>query len=93
MLPEIKHLEILKDMKRLGTVLHNIGNQNLIVRGEVSKGEKPRINSFVMDKSVKNIGKILNYFGPVEKPYYVVRLNKGIKLEARHYITERLYVQ
>lgn len=80
-------------MKRLGTVLHNIGKQSLVVKSDVPKGEKLRLNSFVMDKTVKRIGKISNYFGPVQSPYYLVKLDKVGELEASHYINERLYVQ
>ncbi|MFA0823802.1 MAG: H/ACA ribonucleoprotein complex subunit GAR1 [Methanomethylovorans sp.] len=83
-------------MKRLGTVLQALGNDVLIVRGDeqASKSEKPRINSSVMDKTVKRIGKVTNYFGPVANPYYTVKLDRrGNTIEARHYLNERLYVQ
>ncbi|WP_370572992.1 H/ACA ribonucleoprotein complex subunit GAR1 [Methanomethylovorans sp.] len=83
-------------MKRLGTVLHAFGNETLIVRGDEqgSKGEKPRINSSVMDKTVKRIGKVTNYFGPVGNPYYIVKLDRrGNAPETRHYLNERIYVQ
>lgn len=86
----------MRDMKRLGTVLHALGNEILIVRGDgqASKGEKPRMNSSVMDKTVKRIGKVTNYFGPVANPYYTVKLDRrGNAPEARCYLTERIYVQ
>ncbi len=83
-------------MKRLGTVLHALGNDVLIVRGDeqASKSEKPRINSSVMDKTVKRIGKVTNYFGPVANPFYTVKLDRRASTpEARHYLNERIYVQ
>lgn len=86
----------MRDMKRLGTVLHAFGNGTLIIQGDdkAPKGEKPHMNSSVMDKTVKRIGKVTNYFGPVANPYYTVKLDRRVNtLEARHYLNERLYVQ
>lgn len=86
----------MRDMKRLGTVLHALGDEVLIVRGDgqASKSEKPRMNSSVMDKTVKRIGKVTNYFGPVANPYYTVKLDRRDNApEARHYLNERIYVQ
>ncbi len=86
----------MRDMKRLGTVLHALGNATLVIRGDDKgpKGDKPRMNSSVMDKTVKRIGKVTSYFGPVENPYYIVKLDsRGNTLEARRYLNERLYVQ
>ncbi|MBC7086317.1 MAG: H/ACA RNA-protein complex protein Gar1 [Methanomethylovorans sp.] len=83
-------------MKRLGTVLHAFGNNILIVQGDeaTSKGEKPRVNSSVMDKTVKNIGKVTSYFGPVKNPYYIVKIDRRNNAkEARHYLNQRIYVQ
>jgi RNA-binding protein len=86
----------MRDMKRLGTVLHTLGNETLIIRGDGQgfKGEKLRMHSSVMDKTVKRIGKVTNYFGPVENPYYTVKLDRrGNTPEVRCYLNERIYVQ
>jgi RNA-binding protein len=52
------------------------------------------MNSSVMDKTVKRIGKVTSYFGPVENPYFIVKLDsRSNTLEARRYLNERLYVE
>jgi RNA-binding protein len=86
-------------MKRLGTVLHLSGRRNLIVRGDKMKSpgslnNLPRINSVVVDKSVKQIGKVNGIFGPVDHPYISVRVFDRIPDPVlRDHINERLYVQ
>jgi RNA-binding protein len=54
----------------------------------------PRIHSFVLDKSIKRIGKVTGVFGPVDWPYYIVKPNKGIAgSELQKMVNERVYVQ
>ncbi|AFV23098.1 H/ACA RNA-protein complex component Gar1 [Methanolobus psychrophilus R15] len=86
-------------MKRLGKVLHLSKQDDLIIRGETNKfsgsmKEMPRIHSFVLDKSIKRIGKVTGVFGPVDWPYYIVKPNKGIAgSELQKMVNERVYVQ
>ncbi|RQD90086.1 H/ACA RNA-protein complex protein Gar1, partial [Methanosalsum natronophilum] len=69
-------------MKRLGKVMHITGQKNIIVRGDQKASpyglkEIPRINSYVIDKSVDRVGKINNIFGSVTKPYYSIKPRKS----------------
>lgn len=86
-------------MKRLGKVLHISKQDEIIIRGEAktfsgSMKEMPRIHSFVLDKSIKRIGKVTGVFGPVDWPYYIVRPNRGIAgSDLKKLVDERVYVQ
>jgi RNA-binding protein len=86
-------------MKRLGTVLHRSGSKNLVVRGDEIKsgnmsGKIPGLNSVVMDKALNQIGTIVNVFGPVDHPYFLVKGFKRIPdSEFRGRVSERIYVR
>jgi RNA-binding protein len=83
-------------LKILGTVLHTSGHKNLIVRGAETKKEKmglPKINSTVIDKKMKKIGKINDVFGPVKCPYFSVRIFKNVSNESlREYRNSHVYI-
>lgn len=87
-------------MKRLGTVLHISLPRGLIVRGnrlELSGSERsakkvPKLNSAVLNKAVKQIGKVSGIIGPVEHPYIYVKLSKDIDLKQHVHVNERVYV-
>ncbi|HEY9205356.1 MAG TPA: Gar1/Naf1 family protein [Candidatus Methanoperedens sp.] len=81
-------------MKRLGTVLHIIDNL-LIVRGDknLEKGFFSQ-NSTVFTKRMKKIGRIIELFGPVNAPYFSIKLFKEItESEIRNMKNERVYLQ
>ena len=81
-------------MKRLGTVLHDIDNL-LIVRADktLEKGDWVQ-NSVVMTKKMKKIGKIKELFGPVNDPYFSIKIFKEIpESEVRNLKNERVYLQ
>ncbi len=81
-------------MKRLGTVLHDIDNL-LIVRADktLEKGDWFQ-NSVVMTKKMKKIGKIKELFGPVNDPYFSIKIYKEIpESEVRNLKNERVYLQ
>ncbi len=86
-------------MKRLGKVSHISKQGELIVRGDAkdysgSLKEVPRIHSFVLDKTIKRIGKISGVFGPLGHPYFIVRPDKGSMVQdLNKLINERVYVQ
>ncbi len=87
------------NMKRLGTVLHRSGSKNLVIRGDEFKSENasgkiPRLNLVVMDKALNQIGTIVNAFGPVDHPYFLVKGFKRIPdSEFRGMVNERIYVR
>ncbi|HJH29085.1 MAG TPA: H/ACA RNA-protein complex protein Gar1 [Methanosarcinaceae archaeon] len=86
-------------MKRLGTVLHMSAPRGLIIRGDkpdLSKSNSvkkvPKLNSVVLNKSVKQIGKISGIIGPVAHPYIYVKLLKGADPKQNIHADERVYV-
>ncbi|MDW7732505.1 MAG: Gar1/Naf1 family protein [Methanolobus sp.] len=86
-------------MKRLGKVLHISKQDEIIIRGDEKKysgsmREMPRINSFVLDKSIKRIGKISGIFGPVDWPFFIVKPSRGYSdSDLKDLINDRVYVQ
>ncbi len=81
-------------MKRLGTVLHNIDNL-LIVRADKTfeKGFSFQ-NSIVTTRRMRRIGRIKELFGPVNNPYFSIRIFKELKeSEIRNLKNERVFLQ
>jgi len=81
-------------LKRLGTVLHIIDNM-LIVRSDktLEKGVSFE-DSTVITKKMKRIGKVKELFGPVNSPYFSIKIFKEVqKSEIRNLKNERLYLQ
>ncbi|HJH32446.1 MAG TPA: H/ACA RNA-protein complex protein Gar1 [Methanosarcinaceae archaeon] len=88
-------------MKRLGTVLHISSIPlGLVVRGDKldlsgskrSTKKVPGLNSAVLNKNVKQIGKISGIIGPVEHPYIYVKISNDIDPEQHIHANERVYV-
>ena len=86
-------------MKRLGTVLHIINNKTMIVKCDDVKSinsfkKQFRINSVVVTRSVKSIGKIKDVIGPMGSPYASIKIFKKVStLDLQKCINERIYVQ
>ncbi|MBW6518402.1 MAG: Gar1/Naf1 family protein [ANME-2 cluster archaeon] len=71
-------------MKTLGTVLHTSSHKNLIVRGDENNNKNtllPRMNNVVMNRKMKKLGKVNDVFGPVDHPYFSVRLFSNVANE------------
>ena len=76
-------------LRRLGIALHVVQNK-LILRGEAG-GDRPIwVNSLVVDRNKRRVGRVFEIFGPVEQPYIVVRPNRGIDVTA--HVGKKLYV-
>ena len=64
------------------------------IKPENVSGSLPKLNSIVVDKSLNRIGTIVNVFGPVNHPYFLV---KGFKRtpdsEIRALVNERVYIR
>lgn len=86
-------------MKKLGTVSHLSKSRNLIVRMDELKPsdafkKAPKINSVVLNKSVKSIGKINDIIGPVSQPYVIINVSRKITdSELLNYVNERVYIK
>jgi len=81
-------------LKRLGAALH-LYQQRIIARAELIEGESvpqlPKANSQVTDQNRMRIGKVFDIFGPVNHPYFIIRLNKGIDPTVQ--LGKKLYVE
>lgn len=80
-------------MKRLGTGLYVV-QKRLIVRGELTEeriANVPRANSVVVDQKRTKVGRVFDIFGPLARPYFVVKPNRGIDATAQ--VGRKLYVE
>ena len=79
-------------MKRLGTALHVVQNKLIVLSEEIvgSETDIPRGNSLVVDQKRTRVGKVFDVFGPVDRPYIIVRPNRGI--DAAAHIGKKLYI-
>ena len=66
-------------LRGLGTVLH-ILDDKLIVKGGRVNVERI-INSVVITKEKRRIGKVYDIFGPVNQPYIGIKAFDGVKEE------------
>lgn len=81
-------------MKRLGTVLH--ANDNLLIVRADQTLEKGIFyqNSIVVTKKMTRIGKIKELFGPVNSPYFSIKLFRDVpNSEIKNLKNERVYLQ
>jgi len=81
-------------LRRLGIALHVVQNK-LIVQSEQavaseSKDSAFRSNSWVVDQRRTRVGKVQDIFGPINRPYVIVRPNKGV--DAPSHIGAKLYI-
>lgn len=67
-------------MRRVGTVVRTAGGL-AIARAEAG-AEPPRIGSAVVDESLSTVGRVVDVFGPVDRPYVAVTPNDGRGLAA-----------
>ncbi|RLG76326.1 MAG: H/ACA RNA-protein complex protein Gar1 [Thermoprotei archaeon] len=73
-------------MRYLGLPLHTTKTGYLIV--QLRSREIPPLESLVLTKYMKIIGKIIDIIGSVKEPYAVVKLSKGLTV---HRIPSPLY--
>ncbi|WP_435073088.1 H/ACA ribonucleoprotein complex subunit GAR1 [Halorubrum sp. HHNYT27] len=74
-------------MQRVGTVVRTAGGL-AIARGEHGE-EPPRIGSAVVDESLSTVGRVVDVFGPVDRPYVAVTPNDGLAA----LVGEKLYAR
>jgi RNA-binding protein len=71
-------------LRILGMVLHISSHKNLIICGNEKYKNKnsvklPKINNNVFDRKMKRIGKIIDIFGPINSPYFSVKISGDVK--------------
>jgi RNA-binding protein len=57
-------------LRSLGSVLHRSGKRLLLIQCDASK--LPRLYSDVMDRRLRAVGKVVDIFGNIERPYAAV---------------------
>ena len=67
-------------MRRVGTVVRTAGGL-AIARGDPGE-DPPRIGASVVDESLSTVGRVVDVFGPVERPYVAVTPGGGVALAA-----------
>ena len=75
-------------MKRLGTVLHVIHNGEIIVQCN-GMMKDTWLNAVVLSEDLKRLGKVVDIFGPVSRPYCSIKPFKGSK-PRMHELKERM---
>jgi len=63
-------------MKCVGRVSH-LNSRNLAI---VSTDDKVPKNTKIYDSEKKNIGRVVNIFGPVSEPFLAIAPNKGMRI-------------
>jgi len=76
-------------LRRLGTVLHISKRGSIILRTEKTPPVGSR--SIVLDKKAKEVGVIIDVFGPVKEPYVAVRPKSDI--DTSKLIGQMLYLK
>lgn len=59
----------LRNLQRLGRVLHVSPSRNIIVKIE----NVPKLGETVVDENLKTVGTVFDLFGPVSAPYVAVK--------------------
>ena len=59
----------MRNLQRLGRVLHISPSRNIIVRVE----NVPKLGGTVVDENLKTVGTVFDLFGPVSAPYAAVK--------------------
>ena len=67
-------------MRRVGTVVRTAGGL-AIARGDPD-ADPPRIGASVVDESLSTVGRVVDVFGPVDRPYVAVTPGDGVGLAA-----------
>ena len=63
-------------MKCVGKVSH-LNSRNMAI---VSTQDKINKNTRIYDSEKRNIGRVVNIFGPVSEPYIAIAPNKGMRI-------------
>ena len=66
-------------MRRVGEVVRT-AQRLAVVRVPADADEPPSIGSRVVDESLDDVGRVVDVFGPVERPYAAVTPDDGVAL-------------
>ena len=63
-------------MRSIGKVLHSVGKNRVIVL----TSKKMDVQTIVFDYKGRELGKVVDVFGSVKKPYLLISPKKGIRV-------------
>lgn len=75
-------------MKRVGSVVRSA--QGLVI-ARCPDRERPDIGDAVLDESLDSIGRIVDVFGPVDRPYVAITPHSGVVPDAL--LGQKLYAK
>ncbi|GAB7090301.1 H/ACA ribonucleoprotein complex subunit GAR1 [Halorubrum luteum] len=67
-------------MRRVGTVVRTAQGLAIARVDAENESEPPEIGLMVVDESLSTVGRVVDVFGPVERPYVAVTPADGITL-------------
>jgi len=74
-------------MRRVGTVVRTAGG---VAVARSPDDSRPDIGDMVVDDALDAVGRVVDVFGPVDRPYFVVTPDAGSPAAL---LNERLYVR
>lgn len=75
-------------MQRVGTVSRTAQNLAIVHCGD---DEHPDIGTAVIDESLSRVGRIVDVFGPVDRPYVAIAPDSGVRLA--ELVGQKLYAR
>ncbi|MDB2236588.1 Gar1/Naf1 family protein [Halorubrum ezzemoulense] len=76
-------------MRRVGTVVRTAGGL-AIARGDAGN-DPPRIGASIVDESLSTVGRVVDVFGPIDRPYVAITPGDGVGLA--DLLGEKLYAR
>ncbi|MDB2259716.1 Gar1/Naf1 family protein [Halorubrum ezzemoulense] len=76
-------------MRRVGTVVRTAGGL-AIARGDAGN-DPPRIGASIVDESLSTVGRVVDVFGPIDRPYVAITPGDGVGLA--DLLDEKLYAR
>ncbi|OSP07431.1 H/ACA RNA-protein complex component Gar1 [Halorubrum ezzemoulense DSM 17463] len=76
-------------MRRVGTVVRTAGGL-AIARGDAGN-DPPRIGASIVDESLSTVGRVVDVFGPIDRPY--VAITPGDSVGLADLLGEKLYAR
>ncbi len=76
-------------MRRVGTVVRTAGGL-AIARGDAGN-DPPRIGASIVDESLSTVGRVVDVFGPIDRPYVAITPGDGVGLA--DVLGEKLYAR
>lgn len=78
-------------MKRVGNVVRTAQGLAIARADADGAGEAADIGDVVVDESLSKVGRVVDVFGPVERPYVAVTPNDGVDLASL--VGQQLYAR